>query len=109
MKGMSDALSPRLQQLLKMLEREPNDAFLLYGVAMEHKKADRAVEAVEYLSRTIAADALYCYAFYQMGQVHEQQGDLEAAKQAYEAGITAAIKKGDAHAKSELETALSML
>lgn len=101
--------SPRLQQLMKMLEREPNDAFLLYGVAMEHKKADRPAEAIEYLRRTIAADALYCYAFYQLGQVYEADGKVADAKKAFEDGISAAIRKGDAHAKSELETALSML
>lgn len=106
---MSDSVSPRLQQLLKMLEKEPSDAFLLYGIAMEHKKAQRPAEAVEYLRRTLAVDALYCYAFYQLGQVMEQEGDLKSAKQAYEDGINAAIKKGDAHAKSELESALAML
>jgi tetratricopeptide (TPR) repeat protein len=76
---------------------------------LEHKKAGRSGEAIEYLDRTIAADALYCYAFYQKGQVLEQDGDLKAARRSYEDGITAAIKKGDAHAKSELETALAML
>ena len=101
--------SPRLQQLMKMLEREPNDAFLLYGVAMEHKKAERSAEAIEYLRRTITADATYCYAFYQLGQVYEQEGQVADAKKSYEEGISAAIRKGDAHAKSELETALSML
>lgn len=101
--------SPRLQQLLKMLEREPDDAFLLYGAAMEHKKAGRPAEAIDYLRRTIAADALYCYAFYQLGQVYEAEGKVAEAKKAYEDGITAAIRKGDAHAKSELESALSML
>jgi tetratricopeptide (TPR) repeat protein len=101
--------SPRLQQLIKMLEREPKDAFLLYGVAMEHKKAGRSAEAIDYLRRTIDADDLYCYAFYQLGQVYEQDGQVADAKKAYEQGIAAAIRKGDAHAKSELETALSML
>jgi hypothetical protein len=36
-------------------------------------------------------------------------GDLTAARQAYTEGITAATKSGDAHARSELEGALSML
>jgi predicted Zn-dependent protease len=102
-------LSPRLQQLLKMLEKEPADPFLLYGVAMEHKKAQRPAETLEYLRRTLSVDPLYCYAFYQLGQVHELQGDIGSAKRAYEEGITAARKKGDDHAKSELETALAML
>ena len=44
-------MSDRLRQLQKMLERQPDDAFLLYGVAMEHKKAGDAAGALEYLGR----------------------------------------------------------
>lgn len=94
---------------MKMLEREPNDPFLLYGAAMEHKKAGRHELAVEFLDKTIAADPLYCYAFYQLGQVRDNLGDVAGAKDAYTDGIAAAVKKGDAHAKSELEAALMML
>lgn len=106
---MSTESSHRLEQLLRMLERDPNDAFLLYGAAMEHKKAGRFAESIEYLRRTLGIDAGYCYAFYQLGQVYEQLGDAPAAKRSYEDGITTATRKNDAHAKSELETALSML
>ena len=102
-------MSERLTQLLKMLEREPTDPFLLYGVAMEHKKAGRAPDAIEFFERTIAADAGYCYAYHQKGLVHESTGDVEAAKSAYRAGVAAATKKGDEHARSEIQAALDML
>ena len=101
--------SPRMQQLQKMLDRTPADPFLLYGMALEYKKANEFPAALDYLDRTIQADAGYCYAYFQRGQVSEQMGDIAAAKQAYRDGIEAAKRKGDAHARSELEGALSMI
>ncbi len=92
-----------------MLEREPSDPFLLYGVAMEHKKAGRSPDAIEFFEKTIAADSGYCYAFYQLGQLFEQMDKPDLARKWYEDGITAARVKGDDHARSELETAMSML
>jgi Tfp pilus assembly protein PilF len=99
----------RLEKLQKMLERDPNDTFLIYGIALEYKKLGDAKQAIEYLDRVIAADAGYCYAYHQKGLVHESTGDVEAAKSAYRAGVAAATKKGDEHARSEIQAALDML
>ena len=93
----------------QLLERDPNDPFVLYGIALEHKKLGDAKTAIEFLDRTISVDAGYCYAYFQKGQIQESLGDGAAAKQTYEAGIAAARKKGDAHAESEMAGALSML
>jgi tetratricopeptide (TPR) repeat protein len=92
-----------------MLERQPRDPFLLYGIAMEYKKQGDLPKALEFLGRTIEVDPNYCYAYYQQGQVHEQSGDVEAAKRAYVAGIDAAMRSGDEHARSELQGALDMI
>jgi len=102
-------MSERLAKLEQMLERSPTDPFLLYGIALEHKKAGDSARAIEFLDRTLAADAGYCYAYFQKGQVFESQGDTDAAKQAYRDGIDAARRKGDSHALSELEGQLQML
>jgi tetratricopeptide (TPR) repeat protein len=106
---MAQPPSQRMQQLKRMLERTPNDPFLLYGVALEHKKANELPEALAYLDRTIQADAGYCYAYFQRGQVFEALGDVASAKAVYLQGIDVAGQKGDAHARSELEGALSMI
>ena len=92
-----------------MLEREPNDTFLLYGIAMEHKKTGNNEAALHMLEKVIALDPGHGYAFFQRGQILEMGGDLTAARQAYSDGIIAATKSGDAHARSELEGALAML
>jgi tetratricopeptide (TPR) repeat protein len=99
----------RLEQLHKLLARTPADPFLLYGIALEHKKAQQHEQAVEFLDRTIAVDAKYCYAYYQKGQVLEQMDRPEEAKAAYRAGIAAARAAGDGHAQGELQGALDLL
>jgi len=88
-------MSERLEKLKSMLQRQPEDAFLLYGTALE--------------KRVIGVDPNYCYAYHQMGLIHESQGDVEAAKSAYRQGIEAANRRGDAHAREEISGALSMI
>ena len=105
----SPQANERLTKLQQMLAREPNDTFLLYGIALEHKKLNEPAKAVEFLDRVIALDPGYCYAYHQKGLVFETSGDLDAAKASYRAGIDAARKKGDAHAQGEIEAALAML
>lgn len=106
---MSVPTSDKLQKLQSMLERAPRDTFLLYAIGMEYKKLQTPSKAIEYFDRTIEVDAGYCYAYFQRGQVHEQTGNVPAARDSYRAGIAAAEKAGDAHAKSELEAALEMI
>ena len=103
------AMTKRFEQIQKMLEATPTDAFLLYGAALELKKGGRFAESVAYLDRTIAADPNMSYAYYQKGQVLEETGDTDAAAAAYRAGLVAARRVGDAKAEGELSQALSIV
>lgn len=106
---MNQAPGLRMQQLQKMLEREPNDTFLLYGLALEYKKLNDPSAAIEHLNRVLRLDPGYCYAYHQRGLIQESLGETESAKQSYREGIEAATKKGDDHARGEIEGALSLL
>jgi tetratricopeptide (TPR) repeat protein len=99
----------KLAALEAMLAKQPADPFLLYGIAMEHKKRNQLAQAIDYFDRCISADPNYCYAYFQRAQVQEQTGDVEGAKTTYRRGIEAANKAGDAHAREELAGALSAL
>jgi len=105
----SSAHGERLQKLQQLLEKSPADTFLLYGIALEYKKGGELQRALEYLDRVIQLDWGYCYAYHQKGLTCEALGDVDAAKQAYQAGIDAATRKGDAHARDEIGAALSMI
>ena len=102
-------MADRFKEITRRLEREPNDPFLRYALAMEHKKAGRLDEALDWFAKTIEANDSYCYAYYQRGQVFEDKGDAEQAKAEYERGIKAAKKHNDAHAAGEMQVALDLL
>lgn len=101
--------SDRVQKLRTMLEKQPNDPFLLYAMGMDLKKSKSYAHAIEYFDRTIQNDPAYCYAYFQKGQTFELSGDVDSAKIAYREGIAAAKAKGDAHAQGEIEQALMMI
>jgi Tfp pilus assembly protein PilF len=98
-----------MTRLVAMLEKQPNDAFLLYSLGMEYKNAGDPARGLEWFDRTLRADPNYCYAYFQKGQAHESIGDADAAKRAYREGIEAAKRSGDEHARSELQGALEMI
>src|ERR1700722_513944 len=98
----------RTQKILTMLEKSPDDPFLLYALAMEKKKTDTG-EALRLLRRVTQLDPSQCYAYFQLGQTHEMTGDNEAAKGAYREGLAAAERYGDQHAKQKTAGALGMI
>ena len=101
--------SERLAKLQAMLEKEPADTFLLYGLAMEYRKLGEHAKALEHFDRVLSLDAGYCYAYHQKGLVYEDLGDVESARRSYHEGVEAATRKGDQHAKEEIAAALSMI
>jgi tetratricopeptide (TPR) repeat protein len=107
--GISCGVADRLAELRKHLDREPDDPFLRYGIAMEHKKAGAFDEALRWFDKTLEVDATYAYAHYQKGQVHEAKEDTASARKAYEEGVVAATKCNDQHAVGEMQVALDLL
>ena len=93
---------PSIASLEKLLSKEPNDPFLLYGMAQEHAKLGQYAKAVEFYDRCLAADPKYCYAYYHKAVALEGAGEIPAALAAIAAGLTAAAKAGDAHCAAEL-------
>jgi tetratricopeptide (TPR) repeat protein len=99
----------RLDKLLKILDTEPNDPFVLYGIAQEHANAECFAEAVAFYDRCLAADASYLYAFYHKAVAQKEMQDEPGAKDTARAGLAAARKAGDFKAQSELQTLLDSL
>lgn len=99
----------RLEALKAMVARNPADSFSRYGLAMEYRNQGDAEAAVEEFRALIAADPAYAYAYFHGGQTLERLGRTEEARELYQQGIQAAVKKGDRHAESELRGALDLL
>ncbi len=93
---------PSLDQLQKLLANEPQDVFLNFGVAIELARLGRVDESVAQFDRVIGFDANYCPAYFQKGRTFLAAGRFDEAKAALRAGMDAAERAGDAHAKGEM-------
>jgi tetratricopeptide (TPR) repeat protein len=79
---MQTSGSERLSKLLALHAAEPNDGFVLYGLAQECQKLGQFDEAIRWYDRAIDADPKQCYAFFHKAKA------LEAAKRSSEVAST---------------------
>lgn len=100
---------PSIEQLQKLLTLDPNDAFVLYGLAQEYAKAGDHAQAVGLYDRCLTADPSYCYAYFHKARSLEASGRLDEAAGALRRGLEAARKASDRHAAAEIETYLDSL
>jgi tetratricopeptide (TPR) repeat protein len=101
-------MGKRLQFLLDLTSKS-TDPFAWYGLAMEYRSLSRQEEAIATFQqlRTRAPD--YVPMYLMCGQVLESLGRVDEARSWLGSGIEVARSKGDAHALSELQTALEAL
>jgi Tfp pilus assembly protein PilF len=101
--------STRLEVLKQMVAARPGDSFLRYGLAMEYRNAGDLESAIAEFNGLIAADPDYAAAYFHAGQTLERSGKPDEAREVYRRGIEVTTRKGDQHARSELEAALDLL
>jgi predicted RNA polymerase sigma factor len=101
--------STRRQQLESLLADDPNDAFLRYGLAMEHASAGDGEAALGTLRQMFADKIEYVPAYQQAGQILMRLDRIDEARDAFEKGIALAKRVGDAHAAGEMEGFLDTL
>jgi tetratricopeptide (TPR) repeat protein len=95
-------MSERLAKLMKILAADPNDTFVLYGIAQEHAKAGDYGQAVAFYDKTLATDPVYCYAYFHKARSQQAAGDMAGARATAAEGVRAAQKAGDGKALGEL-------
>lgn len=99
----------RLEPLKRLVEQNPGDSFLRYGLAMEYRNAGDLEGAAAEFRAVLAVNPDYAPAYYQGGQTLERLGRLEEAREIYRAGVQVTTRKGDQHARSEMQAALDLL
>jgi predicted Zn-dependent protease len=99
----------RAEKILQMLEREPDDAFLNFGLAMELVKAGDHEAAIQRFERVLTVDPHYTAAHYHKAQVLIARGRLDEAPATLDAGLKAARAIGNAHAECEMQELLESI
>ena len=106
---MTDQKKSRRQVLEEFVERAPNDAFSRYGLAIECMSTGDAAAAIGQFGLLLEKNADYVPAYLMYGQLLARESRVEEARQILSRGMTAATKKGDSHAASEMEALLAEL
>ncbi len=99
----------RLEQLEALLAKEPDDAFLNFGMAIELAKTQRYEESLARFDRVVAVDPNYVAANFHKAKTLITMGDIDAAKAELAKGIAQAAACGEMHAKGEMEELLNSL
>ena len=99
----------RKQQLEELLELDPDDSFVRYGLAMEHASAGQDDEAVKFLDELLRRDPGYVPAYLQAGRALIRVGDDERARDVLRRGIVVAQRAGEDHAAGEMAGFLESL
>jgi predicted Zn-dependent protease len=99
----------RLAFLEKVTAEGTEDPLAWYGLAMEYRKLERWDESLQTFTALRTRKPDYVALYLMCGQMLSEAGRKEEAREWLESGMTAARAKGDAHALSELESALSTL
>lgn len=76
---------------------------------MELANTGSLEQALRQFEELLQRDPNYAAAYYHGGQVCERLNRPEQARDFYEKGIEATTRMGDAHTRSEIEAALSLL
>ncbi len=100
---------PRKELIFDMLEKEPNDVFLNYALAMEHLSTGDFTEAEAQLRKVLEINPSYLPCYYQLGQVNEKLNRTDIALTFYKQGVDLAKSQNNTKALGELNEAVWML
>jgi len=97
----------RIATFKSFISRSPADPFPRYGLAMEHKTQGDLTAAWAAFSELLDQFPDYVPTYLMAGGTLTALGRKDEAAEVYRRGIDVAGRKGDAHARGELESALS--
>ena len=103
------AATPRLARLEALLQDDPGDPFLRYGVALEHASAGDDPTAAAALTALIADSPEYVPAYLMAGQILAKLGREPEAAAVLRAGVGAARAQGNTHAAGEMDGLLATI
>ena len=96
----------RREQILAMLQEDPTDSFLLYGLAMSYVSEGDDAGAVQRFTELLRIKADYIPGFHQGGLALMRLGRAAEARKLLETGVRIALAQGNHHAAEEMQGVL---
>ncbi len=98
--------NPRIDALRRMVETDPNDPRLRFGLALEYEKLGRWEQVVEELRNYLALADDQGNAWGRLGAALRRLGREQEARDAYGRGVQAATRHGHPGMAAEFEEIL---
>lgn len=96
----------RIAMLTELLSQNPDNVLARYGLAMEYSNAGEFDRALDEFQKLLTANPDYAAAYFMAAQTLVKAKRTEEATKMLQDGIAAAQRKGDAHARSEMQAML---
>jgi len=97
----------RIEALLGFIRANPQDPFPRYALALEYKNSGRLDDARTTFEALMTANPDYTAAYLHAGNTLLALGLRDEARAVYQRGVDACVRRGDTHARGELEGALA--
>jgi predicted Zn-dependent protease len=99
----------RREKIEAMLQDDPTDTFLRYGLAMEYRSEGNHDASLAKLSELTKDETPYVPAYFMAAQQLADLGRIDEARSFLRDGIDEARRQGDGHAAAEMSELLSSL
>jgi len=99
----------RLLKLIEMLEKNPNDTFLLYAMGMEHMGAQKLDDAEAYFRKVLAIEPDNIACHYQLAIILQKTNREGEAVKILDHGLHLAQKIGDHKTSNEFRSFMDEL
>ncbi|MGK7389448.1 MAG: tetratricopeptide repeat protein [Candidatus Cyclobacteriaceae bacterium M2_1C_046] len=96
--------SDRLKKLENYYKQDPNDPFIIYGLALEYEKRDLD-KAVEFFDILLTKHPDYLPTYYKAAHLYWEEDQPEQARSIFERGIDLAKKQENVKILNELKAA----
>ncbi len=106
---MTQPSKTRRETLEGFVAANPHDAFARYGLAVECARLGDDSAAMTHFQQLLAANPDYVTGYFQFGQLLARLGRIAEAREILAAGVAAAQKAGNTHARDEMQAALANL
>jgi Tfp pilus assembly protein PilF len=99
----------RIDMLLELLSKEPNDIFLNYALGIEYVSELNVSDAEKQFKKVLNLNPDYIAAYYQLGKLFESQVKNEEALSFFRKGLDLARKQKNNKSVNEFNEAIFML
>jgi thioredoxin-like negative regulator of GroEL len=104
---MSEPRKSRREMLEEFVARRPDDAFSRYSLALECMNSGDASAADQHFRALLERNGEYVPAYLMYAQLLVRESRSGEARIILSLGLAAATRKGDTHARSEMEALLA--